>query len=93
MSSLLIVREKTLLNLLQEAHDETKVSSSTNIFDNLPALKPREDMVLLDELDLYLSIKHDLEVKDGLRWWHERKHLYPHLYRMALDCLSIPGKL
>lgn len=62
------------------------------MFDDLPLLKPPEVTALHDELDVYLSIKRDLEVKDGLRWWYERKHLYPHLYRMALDYLSIPGK-
>ena len=65
-------------------------ASSENIFDNLPALEP-EATVLQDELDTYLSMPQELDVKDGLRWWHEHKHLYPHLYRMALDYLSIPG--
>ena len=65
-------------------------ASSENIFDNLPALEP-EATVPQDELDTYLSTPQELDVKDGLHWWHERKHLYPHLYRMALDYLSIPG--
>ena len=65
-------------------------ASSENIFDNLPALEP-EATVLQDELDTYLSMPWELDVKDGLRWWHERKPLYPHLYRMALDYLSIPS--
>lgn len=82
------------LKIVQEAPDEsTAVSSAMNIFDNLPALKPPDATVVHDELDAYLSIARDLDVKDGIRWWHERKHLYPHLYRMALDYLSIPGKL
>lgn len=68
-------------------------SSSSNIFDNLPALKPTVSTELEDELVTYLSTKRDLDVVDALRWWYERKHLYPHLYRMALDYLSIPGKL
>ena len=25
-------------------------------------------------------------------WWYEHKHIYPHLSRMAMDYLSIPGK-
>ena len=65
-------------------------ASSENIFDNLPALEP-EATVPQDELDTYLSTPWELDVKDGLRLWHERKHLYPHLYRMALDYLLIPG--
>ena len=62
-------------------------ASSENIFDNLPTLEP-EATVPQDELDMYLSMPWELDVKDGLRWWHECKHLYPHLYRMALDYLS-----
>ena len=73
--------------------DEKEASSSKNIFDNLPTLRSPEAMELHDKLDFYLSTKRDLDVKDGLRWWHEHKHLYPRLYRMALDYLSIPGKL
>ena len=65
-------------------------ASSENIFDNLPALEP-EATVPQDELDTYLSTQRELDVKDGLRWWQEHKHLYPHLYRRALDYLSIPG--
>jgi hypothetical protein len=48
---------------------------------------------LRDELELYLSTPRDLRVKNGLVWWFERKHIYPTLYRMATDYLSIPGKL
>ena len=55
-------------------------ASSENIFDNLPALEP-EATVPQDELDMFLSMQWELDVKDGLRWWHECKHLYPHLYR------------
>ena len=32
-------------------------------------------------------------VKDPLKWWVASCHIYPNLYRMALDYLSIPGKL
>lgn len=63
-----------------------------NIFDDLPALKPPETKELEDELARYLSTPRDLNVKDGLRWWYDRKHLYPCLHRMAMDYLSIPGK-
>ena len=30
-------------------------------------------------------------VTDPLRWWNNNRHVYPTLYRMALDYLSIPG--
>ena len=66
-------------------------ASLKNIFDDLPALKPPETKELEDELARYLSTLQDLNVKDGLRWWYDRKHLYPCLHRMAMDYLSIPG--
>jgi len=47
--------------------------------------------VIQDELAMYLSTGRDLGIVDGLRWWYEHKHLYPHLSRMAIDYLSIPG--
>jgi hypothetical protein len=69
-------------------------ASSKNIFDDLPALKGPETTAteLQDELANYLSTPRDLSVKDGLRWWYDRKHLYPRLHRMAMDYLSIPGR-
>ena len=33
----------------------------------------------------------DVTPGDGLKWWHERHATYPHLSRMALDYLTIPG--
>lgn len=63
-----------------------------NIFDKLPALQPPRIRELRDELERYLSTGRELHVKDGLLWWFERKHIYPRLYRMATDYLSIPGK-
>jgi hypothetical protein len=32
-------------------------------------------------------------VKDPLKWWVSNHHVYPNLYCMALDYLSIPGVL
>ena len=63
---------------------------SKNIFDNLPALQAPKPMELRGELDRYLSTdpKH---VTDALAWWYEHKHVYPRLYWMAMDYLSIPG--
>ena len=66
-----------------------KSSSSTNIFDNLPALSAPQPTELQDELERYLSIDPE-DVSEPLLWWFERKHIYPHLSRMALDYLSIP---
>jgi hypothetical protein len=65
---------------------------AANIFDNLPALSAPRTRELCDELDRYLSTDPE-HVVDVLMWWTERKSMYPHLSRMALDYLSIPGKL
>jgi hypothetical protein len=70
----------------------TASSAAENIFDNLPALQTPKILKLRDELELYLSTPRDLRAKNGLLWWFERKHIYPTLYRMATDYLSIPGK-
>lgn len=42
------------------------------------------------ELQGYLR-KPVENVKDPLKWWVTNRHVYPNLYRMALDYLSIPG--
>ena len=63
-----------------------------NIFDRLPAICAPKATDLHDKLDRYLST--DPEHTDNvLLWWAERKGSYPCLSRMALDYLSIPGKL
>ena len=46
-----------------------------------------------DELEKYLSTERELHINDSLLWWHEQKHVYPRLSRMALDYLFIPGIL
>jgi hAT family C-terminal dimerisation region len=64
--------------------------TSDNMFDNLPALvAPPDD--LRDELDKYLLMDCE-NVLNPLLWWFEHKSIYPHLSRMALDYLSIPGE-
>ena len=65
-------------------------NTSTNVFDNLPALAPPKLEELRDELARFLST--DVEtVDDVLAWWYERRSTFPHLSRMALDYLTIPG--
>ena len=49
-------------------------------------------MELHGKLDKYLSTDPE-HVTDALAWWYEHKHVYPRLHWMALDYLSIPGKL
>jgi len=57
----------------------------------LPALSAPPQSDLRDELDRYLSTdpKH---VTHALAWWYEKWAVYPHLHRMALDHLTIPGE-
>jgi hypothetical protein len=45
-----------------------------------------------DELDRYLAAAVEENVTDPLGWWYENRFLYPRLYRMGLDYLTIPGK-
>jgi hypothetical protein len=82
-----------MLIALQNARSSLRASTptATNIFDVLPALQEFEATAIQDELAMYLSTGRDLRIVDGLRWWYEHKHLYPHLSRMAIDYLSIPG--
>jgi hypothetical protein len=62
------------------------------MFDSLPSLSAPEQHELCDELDRYLNTDPEA-VGDVLMWWHERRAMYPHLSRMALDYLTIPGVL
>jgi hypothetical protein len=58
----------------------------------LPSLAAPKTKQLHDELMRYLST--DIEqVKDVLLWWAEHKATYPRLSRMALNYLTIPGRL
>jgi hypothetical protein len=74
----------------QSDPSKQSAKTTTNIFDNLPALTPPKPATLGCELDRYLA--SDVEyVADPISWWHNHCDIYPHLSRMALDYLSIPG--
>jgi hypothetical protein len=68
---------------------QSKSVPSKNIFDNLPSLTTHQVSELYDELERYLGTDPE-DVQDVLLWWYEHKHIYPRLYRMALNYLSIP---
>lgn len=51
-----------------------------------------KDSELLDELSRYLNSDPE-HVDDVLKWWWERRNTYPRLSRMALNYLTIPGKV
>jgi len=44
-----------------------------------------------EELTRYLATAPELTV-NPLLWWIEKQAMYPHLSRMALNYLSIPGE-
>lgn len=71
---------------------QVSASTSTNIFYSLPSLAPPKPSELRDELDRYLGTDPE-SVGDVIAWWHDRRNAYPELSRMALDYLTIPGKL
>ncbi len=61
-----------------------------NMFDFYASMAGKVDVATGDEIIRYFStpIEH---TSNPLQWWHERRALYPHLSRMALDYLCIPG--
>ncbi len=67
------------------------LKTTDNIFDNLPSLAPPTSSELRDELERYLSSDPE-HTTDALKWWYDRRAVYPTLSRMALDYLSIPGE-
>lgn len=49
-----------------------------------------ETSSLKNELEAYLDAPR-VDTDDPLGWWSENRHLYPRLWRMARDYLTIPG--
>ena len=62
-----------------------------NVFDDLPSLRACHENEHHDDLACYLMTDPQA-VDDVLMWWHEHSMMYPHLSRMALDYLTIPGE-
>ena len=60
--------------------DVEEMPGEKNVFDNLPVFCQVE-YAKIDELSryLYTEIK-DVKNEDLLRWWHEHRHAFPHLY-------------
>lgn len=54
---------------------------------NLPAASSSRS-----ELDDYLTSAVQ-EVSDPLKWWYEKRRVFPKLSQMALDFLSVPGMI
>ena len=62
-----------------------------NVFDNLLSLRTCHENKCHDDLACYLATDPQA-VDDVLMWWHEHSAMYPHLSRMALDYLTVPGE-
>ena len=67
------------------------IQFSTDIFNVFDDTAPPTLAELGDELDCYLQtpIEH---APDAIKWWVDRRAMYPKLSRMALDYLTIPGQ-
>ena len=59
---------------------------------NLPCLAKPKPKLMHDELDAYLATNIK-DIMDALEWWIKNHATFPSLSRMAIDYLSIPGKL
>lgn len=71
---------------------ERERSLLNNIFDSLPAFHTTHE-TSVDELTRYLSTgPEDVKNDEVLKWWFERRHVYPNLSRMALDYHTVPCK-
>ena len=66
-----------------------QVNDNFATFTNISVMKHIGNRA--SELGEYLQ-KPVKNVKEPLKWWVANRHVYPNLYRMALDYLSIPGK-
>jgi hypothetical protein len=76
--------------IIEITDESIKGNKSGNIFDNMTALAPPRADQLRSEIDCYLSV--DIEqTDDAVRWWHERRAIYPKLSCMAIDYLTIPA--
>jgi hypothetical protein len=46
-----------------------------------------------NELEEYLKLTpKDFDTTDPVDWWYRHRKLYPNLYKLARDIMSIPGK-
>jgi len=79
-----------MLGLLPITRLISRHTSSANIFDALPTVSTAEKTAFLDELTRYLTSPTE-STREPLRWWVERRAIYPCLSRMALNYLSVPG--
>jgi hypothetical protein len=79
-----------LLDLVEVAKSHTGVNLAIAFAQVLKALSNPLSSELRSELDRFLSTDPE-QVTDVCQWWYDRRGLYPRLYRMALDYLTIPG--
>lgn len=77
----------------QEDREHSKATSSIwGDFDKeMQKITRPENTVAagIRELDKYLNEEYLHRKEDPLKWWHSRKHIYPHLYELMLKRLCI----
>ena len=78
------------LYFIQSLYANYPQDDSQNIYDNLPALAPPLQTVDGDEVTTYLN-RGPKDVGDAIKWWYLHKTIYPNLYHIALNYLTIPG--
>jgi len=84
---------------------EGKVGPTTPVPDTTDSVDDNDDFATFSNIsvtnhvgsrtsELEEFLRQPVEnVKEPLKWWVANRHIYPNLHRMALDYLSIPGKL
>ncbi|KAL0578215.1 hypothetical protein V5O48_003790 [Marasmius crinis-equi] len=87
-----------LLNMLIDARHPDEFELILNgvlyVHDFLGYMKPLLGAAPQSELSRFLALKEEdrQRCRDALEWWNVHKNQYPHLYRLALELLSVPGE-
>lgn len=66
-------------------------TKARNRFANLPSISISKSTTISDKLRWYLAAPPE-EADNPFAWWIKNRHQYPHLSRIALTYLSIPGE-
>ena len=79
-----------LSNYVRRAGELVSNATPQDIFKVLANQAMSQKVVITDELEHYLNTPTQT-VPDMLRWWKDQREMYPHLSRMAIHYLTIPG--
>ena len=82
--------EKVAEGLNEELNDTSKENVSIKINNGFASFRNLSVMTTPHPNEIHKYLTHAVEnVKDPLKWWVKNKYVYPRLYCMALDYLSI----